>query len=339
MKASFEKQNFIFKVPCVTSRDVMTTKTSWFIKIWEEMSPEIFGIGEVSVIQGLSIDNYSNIEEKISYCCQNINFFQKNYQNMLPDFPSIRFALETAFLDLKNGGQRILFPSDFTDGKKGIPINGLIWMGKPNEMKTAIKEKLNTGFRCIKLKISTANFNDVYKILEQLRKEFSAEELEIRVDANGDFTPDEAPFILEKLSRLKIHSIEQPIRANQWEEMSHLCRNTPIPIALDEELIGINEKERQKEMLSFISPSYIVLKPSLIGGFEASQQWIDIAEENNCKWWITSALESNIGLNAIAQWTATLNVNMPQGLGTGQLFENNTETKLEIKEGTLFHIS
>ena len=339
MNASFERKELIFKKPCVTSRDVFTTKTSWYIKVWDEQTPQIFGMGEVAVIKGLSIDDCTNIEEKISLCCNNIDFFysHKNLQSLFLNYPSICFALEMAFLDLKNGGKQILFASDFTDGKIGIPINGLIWIGKPAEMKIAIKKKLDSGFRCLKLKIGNANFNDVYEILKQLRKEFSPSQLEIRVDANGDFTSNEVPFFLEKLSRIKVHSIEQPIKQNQWEQMAKLCKNSPIPIALDEELIGINQKEQKKELLSFICPHYIVLKPSLIGGFKASQQWIDIAEQQNCKWWITSALESNVGLNAIAQWTATMNVDLAQGLGTGQLFENNTETRLEINNGYMFY--
>jgi L-alanine-DL-glutamate epimerase-like enolase superfamily enzyme len=209
-------------------------------------------------------------------------------------------------------------------------------MGSPNEMKQQIEEKLNAGFRCLKMKIGAIDFQQEYNILKKLRSTFSPKDLELRVDANGAFSASEAPSILEKLAELNIHSIEQPIKAGQWQEMAQICESTPLPVALDEELIGIDEPARKEQLLQTIRPQYIILKPSLTGGFKASEEWISAAENNNTGWWVTSALESNIGLNAIAQWTATLNNPMPQGLGTGQVFSNNTKSSLTIKIGELW---
>ncbi|MDR2928120.1 MAG: o-succinylbenzoate synthase [Cytophagaceae bacterium] len=339
LQASIQKHQLIFKEPGGTSRGVLTTKKSCYIRVWDSESPSVCGIGECSVLPNLSPDDSPELDEKLAWCCENINRLHNSFHSVLHNLPAIRFALEMAFIDLKNGGCQILFPSDFTDGKWGIPINGLIWMGKPDEMNRRISEKLEAGFNCLKLKIGVLNFDDEYAILTRLRNRFSSEALEIRVDANGAFLPDKVPALLDKLAQLKIHSIEQPIRAGQWEVMQRLCQQTPVPIALDEELISINNIKLREEMLAFVRPQYIILKPSLTGGFQSSEEWIAIAQNNNCKWWITSALEGNIGLNAIAQWTATFGVNMPQGLGTGQVFANNTESHLEIRNGFLYHLS
>ena len=337
LKASLHKHKLIFKEPGGTSRGILTSKLSWYIKVWNAESPEIKGVGECSVLQGLSPDSCPELEDMLLWCCDNINEINDSYHNLLEQWPAVRFALETAFLDLKNGGAGNLFSTAFTENKAGIPINGLIWMGKPEEMKARIKEKLSSGFRCLKLKIGAIEFSDEYSILKELRTNFSPDELELRVDANGAFSMKDAPTILEKLAKLKIHSIEQPIKTGQWNQMQRLCEISPIPIALDEELIGINDAKQRSEMLSFIKPQYIILKPSFTGGFLSSGEWISIAESNNCKWWITSALEGNIGLNAIAQWTASLNVTMPQGLGTGMVFTNNIESRLKIENGALFY--
>ena len=251
------------------------------------------------------------------------------------DWSSIRFGVETALLDLKNGGRRKICPGAFYEGKQSIEINGLIWMGDKEAMYSRIEEKLTAGFRCVKLKIGAIDFNSELELLKSIRSRYGKDEIELRVDANGAFLPSEAMFKLDRLSRYDIHSIEQPIRQGQWREMEALCRNTPIPIALDEELIGINDPKLKEQMLDVINPQYIILKPALAGGLSGSAEWIDKAEKRNIGWWITSALESNVGLNAIAQWTAMLQSSIPQGLGTGQLYKNNIISPLVQKGSTI----
>lgn len=336
LKATFRPYTLKFKTPGGTSRGVLTEKNSWFITVWDEKNPDIKGIGECSVLPKLSPDDRPDIETKLEDVIRNTDLLKNNFHTALADWPAIRFAVETALLDLRNGGNQELFPGPFTSGEKGIPINGLIWMGTPNEMKQQIEEKLNAGFRCLKMKIGAIDFEQEYNILKKLRSTFSPKDLELRVDANGAFSASETPSILEKLADLNIHSIEQPIKTGQWQEMAQICENTPLPVALDEELIGIDAPALKEQLLHTIRPQYIILKPSLTGGVKASEEWIAAAENNNTGWWVTSALESNIGLNAIAQWTATLNNPMPQGLGTGQVFSNNTESSLTIKSGELW---
>ncbi len=335
-KAAFTKHTLKFKIPGATSRGVLKTKHSWYVSVWKDEKPEVKGIGEASIITKLSIDDRPDFEEKLEWSVQNINSFYNWKQTELDDFPSIKFALEMAFLDLKNGGKHILFESDFTKGKSGIYINGLIWMGSYEFMRKQIAEKIEAGFRCIKLKIGAINFEEELSLLKMIRSEFKEDQLELRLDANGAFSAEEALNKLQILSQLGIHSIEQPIQQNQWEEMAKLCSITPIPIALDEELIGLKPEEIE-QMLETINPQYIILKPSLLGGFEASENIIAIAEKRNIRWWVTSALEANIGLNAIAQWTYTLNNALPQGLGTGQVFSNNITSPLEIQNAKLFY--
>ena len=247
----------------------------------------------------------------------------------LSTWSSIRFGVETALLDLQHGGRRMIYPSEFTAGKQAIEINGLIWMGDKRTMASRIDEKLAAGFSCIKLKIGAIDFDDECELLAAIRRRYSREDIELRVDANGAFSPYDALEHLQRLSAYDLHSIEQPIRAGQWEAMARLCEETPLPIALDEELIGITDSTEKLALLETISPQYIVLKPSLIGGFSGAEEWIEFARNCRVGWWITSALESNVGLNAIAQWTAALPVNMPQGLGTGALFTNNIPSPLE----------
>jgi o-succinylbenzoate synthase len=336
IEASYQPYKLIFKTPGGTSRGILTEKQSWFISVWDQAVPSVKGIGECSILPKLSPDDRPDIETKIKWVCKNIDSLKENFHNTLAQWPAIRFAIETALTDLKNGGNRILYQSCFTGSETGIPINGLIWMGTPQDMNRQIKEKLRTGFSCLKMKIGAINFEEEYRILKKLRTEFSPRELELRVDANGAFSPDIAPSILERLASLDIHSIEQPLRAGQWQEMAKLCESSPLPVALDEELIGITNEAEKERMTVTIKPQYIILKPSLTGGFKASEEWIKIAEKHDAGWWITSALESNVALNAIAQWTATLNSNMPQGLGTGQVFSNNTDSELVIENGQLW---
>lgn len=339
LKATYKKYTLHFKRASGTSRGILTHKDSWFIIIWDDTDTNVIGIGECGLLKGLSIDDRPDYEEKIIEVCNNIQNHQEYMDKGLKDFPSICFGLEMALMDLGlgvNRGKRMLFPSEFTLGKDSIDINGLVWMGEFDFMQRQIKEKIESGFKCIKLKIGAIDFDKELELIKSIRKEFSANEIEIRVDANGAFSPEDALDKLEQLSLYDLHSIEQPIRQGQWEKMAKLCERTPLPIALDEELIGVNELQQKKELLDKIKPQYIILKPNLVGGFKASQEWIHLAEQNNIGWWITSALESNIGLNAIAQWTYSLGSNLPQGLGTGQLYTNNFKSPLQITKGKLY---
>lgn len=333
LKAVYSKYLLDFKEPGGTSRGILTKKETWFIKIYHDTEPEINGIGECAVFRGLSADDRPNFEEKLQEVCRNINSIKPECD--LPEWSSIRFGVEMALTDLKYGGKRILFPSSFTGENKEMEINGLIWMGDKKNMQQRITEKLNAGFHCIKLKIGAIDFEAELALLKAIRSQFKRNEIELRVDANGAFAPNEALSKLEQLARFDLHSIEQPIRQGQWEEMARLCRVSPIPIALDEELIGINESAEKKKMLDHIRPPYIILKPALAGGFSGSEEWIEAAKKEHIDWWITSALESNIGLNAIAQWAYTFHNPMPQGLGTGQVYTNNTPSFLNLKGSAL----
>lgn len=326
-EAKYFKYTLKFINPSGTSRGVLNVKPTWLIKIFKKDSPNIFGIGECGPIEGLSIDPINKMGNKLKDLVYNINTYK---EIDLLNFPSIAFGLETALKDLENNGVRAIYQNDFYKGIKPIRINGLIWMGNPSHMKKQIKEKLNLGFSCLKLKIGAINFEDEISILKDIRDEFSEDNLELRVDANGAFDTKDAIFKLDKLSKLKIHSIEQPIAPNQLEEIKKLCSTSPIPIALDEELIKNRTQKQKEELIKNIKPQYLVLKPSLLGGFKQTKQWIEIAKKNNISWWITSALESNIGLNAIAQFCAEFQLNLPQGLGTGNLYSNNINSPLTL---------
>ena len=336
LRAAAKKHTLQFKQPSGTSRGVLRSKNSWIISVWDDAAPEVKGVGEASIIEGLSPEWNDQYERFLFDTIENI----ENCSNSIPDrlhtWPSIRFAIETALLDLKNDGKQILFPSDFTAGKSRIPINGLIWMGSKEFMNQQIQNKIEAGYSCIKMKIGAIDFDTEVELLASIRKKFPKEALTLRVDANGAFGPDDALHKLETLARLDIHSIEQPIRAGQFEAMRQLCSLTPLPIALDEDLIGHYSLSAKEELLQLIQPQFIILKPSLTGGFESSDEWIILAEKKHIGWWITSALESNIGLNAIAQYTYTKNCCIPQGLGTGQLFTNNFPSDLKISNGYLF---
>jgi len=294
------------------------------------------GIGECSTIPGLSIDPEDSYTAKLDEVCSQLNEGVLPKAIDLQQYPSIAFGLETAMLDLNARGSKILFPSEFTLGNVGIPINGLVWMGDKAFMQKQILEKISASYHCIKLKVGALDFETELEIIKNIRHKFSADEIEIRLDANGGFSSDDALRKLEQLAEFQIHSIEQPIRQGQFEAMAQLCRNSPIPIVLDEELIGVQPADKA-QLIEQIKPAYIILKPSLIGGFGQSEEWIQIAEKYGVKWWITSALESNIGLNAIAQWTYTLKSPLPQGLGTGQLYHNNINSPLEIRNAKLFY--
>ena len=332
--ADYKKYILNFKNPSGTSRGILKTKETWFIILKKD---DKMGIGETGLFRGLSYDDVENYEEKLNWTCKNIHLGLKSLLNELIEFPSIQFGLEQAFLSLESKNAFELYPSKFTESKDVITINGLIWMGDKAFMKKQIQEKIDSGFSCIKMKIGAIDFDSEIELLQSIRKEFTSNEIELRVDANGAFHPKEALEKLKRLSDFDLHSIEQPIKQGQIEEMADLCSKTPLPIALDEELIGVFSSTKKKELLEAIQPQYIILKPSLVGGFAGSTEWINLAEKNNIGWWITSALESNIGLNAISQFTYTLGSNLPQGLGTGGLFTNNFDSPLQVKNGALHY--
>lgn len=345
MEFSFEKYLLEFKKPSGTSRGILHDKPSWIFKITDDNG--ISGVGEFSVIPGLSPDYEDDtayeiqIQKAIDFLKQAFNKSSETENLILEfiakfkDFPSIIFGVETALLDLKNGGREIIFENEFTKGNKSIPINGLIWMGNEEEMQRQIEEKLVAGYKTIKLKIGAIDIEKELFLIREIRQKYPSNEITIRVDANGAFSFEESQEVLMKLKDLEVHSIEQPIKAGQWHQMKELCMENIIPIALDEELIGVNEKLEKIKLLDLIKPQYVILKPSLHGGFTGCSEWIELAEQRNMGWWMTSALESSIGLNAIAQFTANYNVLIPQGLGTGGLYTNNLPSKLVIKEGFL----
>lgn len=334
IKATYYKYILQFKTPSGTSRGILKNKETWFLYISKEGK---FGVGECGLFRGLSIDDRPDYEDKLKWVCNNIELGLDILLAKTIHFPSIQIGLEQAFLSLQSTSPYKLFVSNFTESNKAIDINGLIWMGDREFMNDQIKEKIAQGFRCLKMKIGAIDFATEVQLLASIRKEFSINDIELRVDANGAFKPSEALEKLKILSNYDLHSIEQPIRQGHYQEMALLCEETPLPIALDEELIGVFDVTKRTKMLQIIKPQYIILKPSLVGGFKESLEWIELAKKSGIGWWVTSALESNIGLNAIAQWTATLKSSMPQGLGTGGLFTNNFDSPLEVYKGGLYY--
>ncbi|MDO6802623.1 o-succinylbenzoate synthase [Wenyingzhuangia sp. 1_MG-2023] len=332
MKATYKKYILDFKQASGTSRGVLRTKETYLI-ILENKGK--LGYGETGLFRGLSADDRPDYEEKLQWTCDNISLGLTTLLIELLEFPSIQFGLEQAFLSLESSTGFDLFPSDFTQGKDTIDINGLIWMGEPSFMQEQIAAKLEAGFNTIKMKIGAIDFETEIKLLTSIREKYSSEQITLRVDANGAFTPENALEKLERLAVLDIHSIEQPIQQGQTKAMQELCLKTPVPIALDEELIGVFQYEKKQQLLETIQPQYIILKPSLVGGIHGSNEWIALANQQNIPYWITSALESNIGLNAITQYTYTLDINLPQGLGTGSLYTNNIESPLEVEKGKI----
>jgi len=331
--AEWKKHRLEFKQASGTSRGVLKYKDSYFILIKEKDGP--IGIGECGLLKGLSADDRPDYETKLTEVCSKINEYEFWLDSGLKEFPSIHFGLEMALLDLTKEGSKILFPSPFTENKKELDINGLIWMGNMGFMFEQIDEKINKGFNCIKMKIGAIDFKQEFDLLRNIRAKYTKEEMIIRVDANGGFKYCHTPYILEQLAKLDIHSIEQPIKTKQWKEMADLCKTSPIPIALDEELIGVFDREKKEQLLDLLQPPYVIFKPSFIGGFKGTTEWINLCKERNIDWWMTSALESNIGLNAIAQWTATLDNPLHQGLGTGQLYTNNIPSPLYVEKGKI----
>jgi o-succinylbenzoate synthase len=334
LKATYHKYILNFKRPSGTSRGVMTEKETWFIILENDGKT---GIGECGILRGLSADDRPDYEAKLQWVCDHIHLGENQLWKALIEFPSIQFGVEMAFQSLASENPFLLFPSDFTNGQKSIDINGLVWMGEEAFMKQQIEEKLADGFRCVKLKIGAIDFDRELQLLRYIRQYFSPEQVEIRVDANGAFSLSHALDKLNQLTEFKLHSIEQPVQKNNTDSMAELCKITPIPIALDEELIGVFSLEEKEALLKKIKPQYIILKPSFVGGFRGTKEWILLAEKLNIGWWITSALESNIGLNAIAQWTFLQHNSMPQGLGTGALYTNNFDCPLTVSQGQLWY--
>ncbi len=332
MKARLIDHDLQFKRPAGTSRGVLTHRRVWYLVLEQEGR---VGVGECAPLPGLSAETTTEVEQALAAlvvdpngCCV------RAAQSHLPS--SVRFALETALKDLEQTDPQILFPSSFTRGDDGIPINGLIWMGPPGFMNEQIRQKLDSGWRCLKLKIGALQFNEELAILKKIRAEFSADDVVLRVDANGGFSAECVMERLEQLAELNIHSIEQPIAKGQWAEMAEVCKDSPLDIAFDEELIGITSRDEKIRLLETLIPHYLVLKPSLHGGLQGCDEWIELADARGIHWWITSYLESNLGLNAIAQWTFLKQPRMHQGLGTGQIFTNNIRSPLEIRGESLF---
>ena len=328
MKAAYAPYRLIFKAPAGTSRGILLHKDTYFLKVWDESNPEVYGLGECALFKGLSREDTPLYESKLREMCKNICLGKGTD---LSEYSSLQFGLETALCDLSNGGRRVVVDTPFVHGETTIPINGLVWMGSFDEMSARIEEKLSAGFTTIKLKIGAIDFESELELIRQLRGRFSSETLTIRVDANGGFSPEEALPKLNRLAAYGIHSCEQPIKPNQWAEMRKICAESPIHIALDEELIGITDPMQMFMLLREIAPQYLIIKPSLMGGFAGAQEWLKMAKMTNTGAWFTSALESNVGLNAIAQVVAKFNPLIPQGLGTGALYTNNIESPLYQK--------
>ena len=370
-KIEISERTLHFKQPAGTSRGVYTTRHSYYLTLTSDEMPGVEGVGECATLPDLSCDAKPEYEMTLRQVCQMVEQMGRIPYDMIRAYPSITFGLETAFASffdaakkklgamnlsegktsveiLKEAGVSVpmgmenlvnLFDSPFGRGEEGITINGLVWMGTYEEMLARLEEKLQAGFHCVKLKIGAIDFFKELDLIKRIRDVYTKEQVELRVDANGGFLPENAMSQLEALAKYDIHSIEQPIKQHQWPKMAQLCRETPLPIALDEELIGVNVRSMKQALLDTVRPQYIILKPSLHGGIYGCNEWIELANQRGIGSWITSALESNIGLNAIAHYAAKVygpDVQMPQGLGTGQLFTDNIPMPLEIRGDKLF---
>ena len=343
---TYSRRVLRFNFPARTSRGALAEHTAHYLHLHEGPSPApgaAVGVGEAAPLAGLSPDFGPGFAAQAAALCERFNAAQlydfdaaQAPELVGPELPALRFALETAALDFAGGGRRQLYANAFAQGRAGLPINGLVWMGDAAFMREQIQAKLAAGFSCLKLKIGSLDFDAELALLAEIRAVAGPAELTLRVDANGAFSPAEAPARLAALARFAVHSIEQPLAAGQWTEMAALCRAAPVPVALDEELIGLADPARQAELLDRVRPAYLVLKPTLLGGHAATRRWIALAQARGIGWWITSALESNVGLSAVAQLTGEYDVaGFAQGLGTGQLYHNNVAAPLSIRQGTL----
>lgn len=346
LHVDYQKHTLDFRVEATTSRGVLKHHEAYFLRVTDDERPGIFGIGEASPLPGLSMD-FTDFEANLQKVCNHFNkldleVFSWNLNLIIEQLvdkrlPALRFGLETALLDLLNGGRRVVFDNEFSAGKRLLPINGLVWMGDRAAMTQQVEEKLTAGFTTLKLKVGAIDFDQECDLLAGIRARFSPEQVTLRVDANGAWTPDEAAEKLHELSRFALHSIEQPIQPRQPDAMAELCRTSPVPVALDEELIGLNDYMEKFKLLRAVNPPFLILKPTLLGGFQGCREWIEIANRLKIKWWLTSALESNVGLNAISQFAAEFQNPLPQGLGTGQLYRNNVPAPLHVEGGHLHY--
>ena len=369
-KIDISERTLHFKQPAGTSRGVYTTRHSYYLTLTSDEIPGVVGVGECATLPDLSCDAKPEYAVTLRQVCQMVEQMGRIPYDMIRAYPSITFGLETAFASFFDAAKKLLeivpaegasssemlkqkgvsvpagmenlvdlYDSPFGRGEEGITINGLVWMGTYEEMLARLEEKLQAGFHCVKLKIGAIDFFKELDLIKRIRDVYTREQVELRVDANGGFLPENAMSQLEALAKYDIHSIEQPIKLHQWPKMAQLCRETPLPIALDEELIGVNVRSMKEALLDTVRPQYIILKPSLHGGIYGCNEWIQLADQRGIGSWITSALESNIGLNAIAHYAAKVygpNVEMPQGLGTGLLFTDNIPMPLEIRGDQLF---
>ena len=318
-----------------TSKGPIHARTVWYLIAWDEEAPELKGIGEAALFPGHSKEFPADVKLKLTELCERTDNWAQRMMTDLVDVPSVRFAVEQCLRDLDAGGTKTLFPSEFTLGRSGIPINGLVWMGDKSTMKQRIREQIEGGCSTVKMKIGAIGLDDELALLKGVRQEYNASNITLRVDANGAFNAQQAPDVLKRLAELEVHSIEQPVPPGLFEVMEELCATTPVPIALDEDLIGLNTRDAKVDLLDNVKPHWIVIKPSLVGGWGATHEWIELAKARGIGWWITSALESSIGLNAVAQFTATLNVSIAQGLGTGKVYTNNIPSPLLAEKGLL----
>ena len=318
-----------------TSKGPIHARTVWYLIAWDEEAPELKGIGEAALFPGHRKKFPADVKLKLTELCERTDNWAQRMITDLVDVPSVRFAVEQCLRDLDAGGTKTLFPSEFTLGRSGIPINGLVWMGDKSTMKQRIREQIEGGCSTVKMKIGAIGIDDELALLKGVRQEYNASNITLRVDANGAFNAQQAPDVLKRLAELEVHSIEQPVPPGLFEVMEELCATTPVPIALDEDLIGLNTRDAKVDLLDNVKPHWIVIKPSLVGGWGATHEWIELAKARGIGWWITSALESSIGLNAVAQFTATLNVSIAQGLGTGKVYTNNIPSPLLAEKGLL----
>ncbi|MDO7884117.1 o-succinylbenzoate synthase [Hymenobacter cheonanensis] len=345
LSLTYQRRALHFNFPARTSRGALTEHLAYYLGLHDTRQPQVVGWGEAAPLAGLSPDYGPGFEAAVEAVCRRFNqashaaLSVAEAAALVPvELPSLRFALETAVLDLNGGGRQQLYANAFSQGRAGLPINGLVWMGDAAFMRAQIRQKLTAGYACLKVKIGSLDFDTELALLAEIRAEASPSQLVLRVDANGAFSPAEAPAKLARLAEFAIHSIEQPIAAGQWAALGALCRTSPIPVALDEELIGLTDPGRQEALLNTVRPPYLVLKPTLLGGHAATRRWIALAAARGIAWWITSALESNIGLNAVAQLTGEYAVgDFAQGLGTGQLYDNNLAAPLSIRAGALHY--
>lgn len=337
MQAAWKEVHLTPRFPLGTSKGTITSRTLWYLIAWDPARPGIKGIGEAALFPGHSKEFPADVRVKLMELCTNTSDWTDRLTGDLVDRPSVRFAVEQCLKDLDAGGSKVLFPSDFTLGRKGVPINGLVWMGDKARMRADIRSRIDTGFSTVKMKIGALAIEEELALLADVRREFGAGNITLRVDANGAFDAHTAPEVLKRLADLRVESIEQPVPPGLYELMAELCAASPLPIALDEDLIGLNTIQAKRDLLDNVRPQRIVIKPGLVGGWTAAEEWIALADARGIGWWVTSALESNIGLNAIAQWAAMIGVKGTQGLGTGSVFLDNIPAPLEVERGALHY--